>query len=92
MAVCARIGPLEHPIHVGRMTHCVRDTDYGCEMRSRFWLGLIKPHDATAHIPEQQIRAMRAEQVTEDFTRVCTSTVSRRWVICRISCPFLIGA
>lgn len=69
MAVCARIGPLEHPIHVGRMTHCVRDTDYGCEMRSRFWLGLIKPHDATAHIPEQQIRAMRAEQVTEDFTR-----------------------
>ena len=38
-------------------------------MRSRFWLGLIKPHDAKAQIPEDQIRAMRAEQVTEDFTK-----------------------
>ncbi len=34
IAVCARIGDLEHPVNFGRMTHFVRDTDYGCEMRS----------------------------------------------------------
>jgi hypothetical protein len=68
-AICARIGPLEHPIHVGRMTHYVRDTDYGCEMRSRFWLGIVKHRDPNVTIPAEQIRAMRAEQVTEEFSR-----------------------
>ena len=50
LAVCARPGLLEAPIHVGRMTHFVRDTDYGCEMRSRFWLGMIAHRDPDDHI------------------------------------------
>ena len=45
VAICARIGDLEHPVNFARMTHFVRDTDYGCEMRSRFWLGIIESRD-----------------------------------------------
>ncbi len=51
LAVCARPGLLEAPIHTGRMTHFVRNTDYGCEMRSRFWLGLIAHRDPDGHTP-----------------------------------------
>ncbi len=69
MAVCARIGPLDAPLNFGRMTHCVRDTDFGCEMRSRFWLGVIQPRDGGAAVPEAEARAMRAAQVTPEFTR-----------------------
>ena len=46
-AVCARPGLLDAPINLGRMTHFIRDTDYGCEMRSRFWLGDISHRDPT---------------------------------------------
>src|SRR5271170_1623579 len=42
VAIYARIGDLEHPVNFARMTHFVRDTHYGCEMRSRFWLGIIE--------------------------------------------------
>ena len=68
-AVCARVGLLEVPLHTGRMTHFVRDTDYGCEMRSRFWLGLIAHRDPAIKLPPDEIRAMRAENLTEDFAR-----------------------
>ena len=68
-AICARIGPLEHPLHFGRLTHFVRNTDYGCEMRSRFWLGMIAHRDPAVTLPAEQIRAMRAEQATEEFSR-----------------------
>lgn len=37
-AVCGNVGPLEEDIQMGRLVHFVRDTDLGCEMRSRFWL------------------------------------------------------
>jgi hypothetical protein len=42
-AVCARVGALEAPVWAGHLIHLVRDTDYGCEMRSRFWLGDVDP-------------------------------------------------
>lgn len=45
-AVCARTGPLEGGLWVGHLIHLVRDTDYGCEMRSRFWLGDFEPEIA----------------------------------------------
>lgn len=67
VAVCARIGDLEHPVNFGRMTHFARDTDYGCEMRSRFWLGYIESRDPAAAIPEDKQRAMRKEHVTEEL-------------------------
>lgn len=37
-AVCGNIGFLEEGIQIGNLIHFVRDTDFGCEMRSRFWL------------------------------------------------------
>jgi hypothetical protein len=36
-AICANVYDLEK-VPQGRIIHIVRDTDYGCEMRSRFWL------------------------------------------------------
>jgi hypothetical protein len=41
LAICAEAGELERPINLARMCHVVRDTDWGCEMRSRFWLGVV---------------------------------------------------
>ena len=35
------------PIWTGHLIHLVRDTDYGCEMRSRFWFGDYEPDIAT---------------------------------------------
>lgn len=36
-AICANAYDPEK-VPLGRFIHLVRDTDYGCEMRSRFWL------------------------------------------------------
>ncbi len=47
-AICARIGPLEGPVWAGHFIHLCRDTDYGCEMRSRFWLGDLDPPELAA--------------------------------------------
>ena len=69
MAVCARIGDLTHPVNFARMTHFVRNTDYGCEMRSRFWLGLIESRDAGMTLSEAQIRALRESNVNEELSR-----------------------
>ena len=68
-AVCARPGPLEAPISTGRMCHFIRDTDYGCEMRSRFWLGTISHRDPTVAIPEAQVREMRKANLDHEFAR-----------------------
>lgn len=38
---CARAGLLEEPLNVSSMCHIVRDTEWGAEMRSVFWLGHI---------------------------------------------------
>lgn len=37
-AVCGDVGLLEEDKKIGNLIHFVRDTDFGCEMRSRFWL------------------------------------------------------
>jgi hypothetical protein len=41
--VCARVGLLDAPVWSGHLIHLMRDTDFGCEMRSRFWLGDFDP-------------------------------------------------
>ena len=69
LAVCARPGLLDAPINTGHMCHFVRNTDYGCEMRSRFWLGDIAHRDASVTIPEAVIREQRKTHVTPDFCR-----------------------
>ncbi len=58
-AICARTGPLDSELWVGHLIHLVRDTGYGCEMRSRFWLGDFdpdmgaKPEQLEKMIPDQ---------------------------------------
>jgi hypothetical protein len=42
-AICARVGLLEAPVWAGHLIHLCRDAPYGCEMRSRFWLGDLDP-------------------------------------------------
>jgi hypothetical protein len=56
-AVCARTGLLGTPVWAGHLIHLVRDTDYGCEMRSRFWLGDFDPPEIAA-TREQRIERM----------------------------------
>ena len=69
VAVCARIGEMDAPVHHGRMTHFVRDTDYGCEMRSRFWLGVLADRQTGALIPEAVAVGLRKSHLNEDFAR-----------------------
>ena len=38
-AICARAGFTNKPINFSRLIHLIRNTENGCEMRSRFWLG-----------------------------------------------------
>ena len=54
-AVCARTGPLGSDLWVGHLIHLVRDTEYGCEMRSRFWLGDFEPEIAPTPQQRQEI-------------------------------------
>ncbi|MDP6429681.1 MAG: hypothetical protein QF393_16815 [Rhodospirillales bacterium] len=65
--VCANIGDLEKPVDFGKMTHFVRDTDYGCEMRSRFWLGEIESRDPAVEFGEEEKREMRQKGVTDEL-------------------------
>jgi hypothetical protein len=51
--VCARTGLLEAPVWAGHLIHLCRDTDYGCEMRSRFWIGDIDPPELA---PDREAR------------------------------------
>lgn len=44
-AICANVYDLDKVLH-GRLIHFVRDTDFGCEMRSRYWL--YKSHENEA--------------------------------------------
>jgi len=69
VAICARIGDLDHPIDFARMTHFIRDTDYGCEMRSRFWLGEIKSRDPDVVITEERAWELRQANVNDELAR-----------------------
>lgn len=42
---CARAGDLEAPMNFTTMCHIVRDTPWGAEMRSVFWLGHVSKRD-----------------------------------------------
>lgn len=52
----ARGGPADGSFQVMHTAHVGRDTDYGCEVRSRFWLGYFDPPDATP--PPQVVEMM----------------------------------
>src|SRR5262249_56214803 len=69
VAICARIGDLDHPVDFARMTHFVRNTDYGCEMRSRFWLGIFASRDPEVSITEDRARELRRANVNDELAR-----------------------
>lgn len=68
-AICARTGLLDAPIWMGHLIHLCRDTDDGCEMRSRFWLGDVDPPDL-APTPERKIE-MVPDVVAEPLLNHC---------------------
>ncbi len=68
-AICARIGDLDHPVNFGRMVHFVRNTDQGCEMRSRFFLGHFESRVEGEAMSEDQKARMRKEMVTPELAR-----------------------
>ena len=69
VAVCARIGEQGIPVHTGRMCHFVRDTDYGCEMRSRFWLGVLADRKTGERLAEHIAIEKRKANLNVDFVR-----------------------
>jgi len=73
-AVCARVAPLDAPIRVGHLVHLVRDTDYGCEMRSRFWLGDVDP-PSVAPTPEAR-RQLFPDRIGAGLHRHCNEEMA----------------
>ena len=49
--ICAKAGDLETPLHLSTMCHIVRDTAWGAEMRSVFWMGHISKRDGNDTVP-----------------------------------------
>ena len=68
-AVCARTGSLDAPIWAGHVIHLVRDTDYGCEMHSRFWIGDLDPPEL-APSPEAR-RALFPDRIGWGLLKHC---------------------
>jgi len=50
VAVCARAGALEEPMNFTTMCHIVRDTEFGSEMRSVFWMGHVSKRDGNENV------------------------------------------
>lgn len=67
IAICARPGALEMPINLGHMTHFVRNTDAGAEMRTRFWMGDVHSQRDGEVLPEDVRAGVRAQILTDDF-------------------------
>jgi hypothetical protein len=51
LAVCARPGLLGRPVDLGRMVHLALPRPWGCELHSRFWLGMVHARDGN-RLPE----------------------------------------
>ncbi|RZV33380.1 MAG: hypothetical protein EX262_06810 [Sphingomonadaceae bacterium] len=49
-AICARVGALDEAMNVSTMCHVVRDTSFGAEMRSVFWLGHVSKRDGNENV------------------------------------------
>ncbi len=69
VAICARIGLLEAPIDTGYMVHFVRNTDYGCEMRSRFFLGHVASRAPAEAFSAEQADGLRKATINDELTR-----------------------
>ncbi len=73
-AVCARVGPVDAPIWAAHLIHLVRDTAYGCEMRSHFWLGDFDPPSFDP--PPEARAAILSDRGAESLLRHCHEEMS----------------
>ncbi len=48
--ICAKAGSLEEPLNLSTMCHIVRDTEWGAEMRSVFWLGHVSKREGNENV------------------------------------------
>lgn len=69
IAVCGHPGALEKPINLGHMCHFVRNTDYGAEMRSRFWLGDVHSQTDGEALSDATKQMVRTERLTPQFAK-----------------------
>lgn len=70
--ICARGGFLDRPLRIAHLIHLVRDTEDGCEMRSRFWAGDIEvtiPLLGPIFSRAVNTRRMRGRLVPDEFGR-----------------------
>ena len=49
-AICARAGALDEPMNFTTMCHIVRDTEFGAEMRSVFWMGHVSKREGNENV------------------------------------------
>jgi hypothetical protein len=70
----ARVGPLEGEGWIGHMIHLCRDTDYGTEMRSRFWLGDVEP--VAEPLPPDALAALTPQSLGRGLLRHCSEEMT----------------
>lgn len=68
-AIYARGGPLKLPIWTSHLVHLIHDTEDGCVMRSRFWLGHISP--AVPFLSKVIRRELTSEQTLSGLHQHC---------------------
>lgn len=77
LALCGRTGMLQRPLDVGWLVHLVSDTEDGCHVRSRFWLGDVGARDpryvASAWLANRgpMRRRLAPGHLGEDLERHC---------------------
>ena len=62
----------------------MRDTDFGCEMRSRFWLGHIAHRDPALTAPEARAAELRAGMNAERARRLHRHCVAEMGALAEI--------
>lgn len=81
--ICGRAGFQDKPLDFAHVVHFVRDTEGGCEMRSRFWSGDIRFRlpvigpalSCLANTPFMRKRLVK-EQIGNDLTRHCAEEMN----------------
>jgi hypothetical protein len=58
-AICGVVGYANSPLAIGVLIHLIRETEDGCEMRSRFWLGKIELRGGPAEAVVNKVAGSR---------------------------------
>ena len=57
--ICGSVSLQKFPLQIGTLIHLIRETDDGCEMRSRFWLGRPRLNKLAEGNPVNKLLASR---------------------------------